>query len=216
MLVCVSSLLATPYTIQSVNTSGLVEVGSELVVENKTYRVNLPVKVSTTGNSEFSGRLQNEAGIYIDNDSIVQLVSIDKSEDYKSTKPVIFLFAELIRGNVSYCSSDKLDGVYKLELAVGTFKLMVGDETTFAILNNKLYVVRGKVRIGDTIISDGQSSELVRPIQVKKLDDSLDVSKMAIEACMAKTLNSANPQSTNSQQTFPIQPINPDIVSPSS
>ena len=147
LLVSATISIAKPnlYIIQSVGTVGIVELGTELVVENKTYNVNLPIKISTTENSEFSGRLQCESGIYIDKNSVVSFISTDTFEDYKATKPVIFLFMELVSGNVAYCSSDKSDGVYKLALRVGKFTIFAGDETTYTIINNKLYVTRGNV-----------------------------------------------------------------------
>lgn len=218
LLLSATLSMANPesYTIQSIRTVGIVELGTELTSENKTYRVDFPFKISTIGNSEFSGKLQHDSGIYIDKNSVVNFISIDKFEDYKATRPIIFLFMELVSGNMAYCSSDKLAGVYKLNLKVGQLNLIVGDESTFVILENKLYVNRGTVRTGDYIISNGQCTDLVYPIKVNKITDSTEELKLAIESCSAKTTDVANPQSPSDVQFFPPQPINPDIVSPSS
>lgn len=208
-----------PYVISSNRVIGIVTVGKELAIENTTHSTNLPVEISTSENSEFSGQLQNKSGIYIDRESIVRLVSIDTFADYKATKPVFFIFAELIRGNMAYCSIDKLDDVYKIELTIGKFGVIAGEGVTFSIVSNTLYVTRGNVKVGNVTINAGQSLELISPLKVKTAIENATALKIAIEACLARLPipdGTANPQSMSDVQFFPPQPINPDTVSPSS
>lgn len=220
-ILCASSVAASNFVIPVIRANGLSTINGNPVVENQSYKVRLPITILVTEKSDVTVLMPNQAGLFASNGAEVTVnqMVVDHLGPNLGTS---ITNLSVSGGDVAYCSPENLSSD-RVQLTFGQFDIFSSDGTTYAIIDKVLTVTRGSVRVGDSTVLAGQSVVLFLPLSVKSASKDDDVSRFVLEAtvsaCSAKLVvpsADASQVETPTQSTFPIQPINPDIVSPSS
>jgi len=222
-LLAACSPLANAYQISAIRSVGAVTIGLDMVHENQTYQSNLPIYVVTHDKSSVSAVLPLDCGIFLSDNAamIVSDISIYKVGK-NGSRALNCMWIELTRGDFAMCLPDETVAETRIELQVRDVHIIVYSGTTFAILNDTIYVIRGKVRIGALTMTDRQITRVSNDGKLATPADFNDlVMEAATDACLARlTTPEGIARPTGDTEStgvdFPKQPINPEIVSPAS
>lgn len=226
--VAVAALSQPSDLFHAVRVAGLVELSGVTVVENESYPIQLPVKIVTRESSAVAALLPNSTGLYVKPNSEVTLDGIGRERTPEGFAWAGILWMTVVRGDFSLCSPEQAALPTRTRVTARGVVLIGSEQSTYVILGDVLTVTRGSVDVHDSKISTRiatvQAGEMLRlssPWKVEEADRSDAVTQAVlestVEACSARL---AAPEGVaepvRSIAPFPIQPINPDIVSPSS
>lgn len=221
-ILCVSSIAASSFVVPVVRVNGLSTIGGNPVVENQSYEVRLPFTILVTEKADVTMLMPNQAGLFASDGAevVVNQMAVDH---LGPNQEVTMTWLFVPSGDVAYCSPENASAGDRVQLTFGQFDIFSSGGTTYAIIGKVLTVTRGSVRVSGVTVSEGQSVVLFLPLSVKSASNDETVSRFVLEAtvnaCSARLVvpsAAAAQVETPTQSAFPLQPINPDIVSPSS
>lgn len=213
--------------LQIVRVNGLVETGKTTLLDSRSYPIKLPIVITSHELSSMSALLPNGHGIFIKENSSISLDNIGREQTPKGPSWIGMLWITVNRGDFAVCSPEKSSVSTYTRITACGFELLGSDQSTYAVLDNQLTVTRGSVDVyavnmpnKHVFVQAGESVVLQSPLKVVSAKQNASVTSAVldatVEACSARlVLPSAVAESIGPTITFPIQPIDPDIVSPS-
>lgn len=215
--------------LQVVRTNGFVESGQAMLESNKSYPINLPTTIATMEKSSITALLPNGHGVFIGEKSVMTLESFSRESTPTGQSWIGLLSITVPRGDFALCAPEKQTISTFVRVTTRGTVILGAEESTYAVLGDQLTVTRGSVDVHKTsapnkhvIVQAGESILLNGPTSVmpdkRRRGLSADVLEATTDACSARIA----PPSAEARPvekttlTFPVQPINPDIVSPSS
>lgn len=224
-MIAATAKAADEHFIYAVYTSGVAFIDGNPFVENTSLPITFPVTVSAPDSASTTLLLPNNTGFYLLNGQIV----LTKMERNMLDGTTNVLWATVDSKTFAFCSSDQSQpGEHTTNIDYNSVRLLTSGQATYAVIDSKLTVTRGDVRVlsnNGSVLCRVQEGETVTlgvlfiPIQSSS-DKSVTeaVLEATINACTANVVvPSAQAEAVSAPiNHFPVQPINPDIVSPSS
>lgn len=215
--------------LQVVRTNGVVESGQAMLESNKSYPINLPTTIVTMEKSSITALLPNGHGVFIGEKSVMTLESFSRESTPTERSWIGLLSIAVPRGNFALCAPEKQTISTFVRVTTRGTVILGAEESTYAVLGDQLTVTRGSVDVHKTsapnkhtIVQAGESILLNGPVVVMPAKQSGGLSAAVLEATIDACSARMAPPSAEASPvekptfTFPVQPINPDIVSPSS
>lgn len=230
LAVFISTTAFSADVLHSVYVNGLAQTGSTVLQPNTSYPITLPAIITTETKSSLSALLPNGHGLFMGETSVMTLEIFSRENTPTGQSWIGLVRITVPRGSFAMCAPEKSATSGATIVTTRGTVILSGEQSTYSVLGDQLTVTRGSVNVNKTstpknhvIVQAGESILLTDgPIVIMSAKQSggmsVAVTAATIEACSARLAvpSSVAGPTAPTKTAFPIQPINPDLVSPSS